>query len=1048
MQRSTLKLFILLSALGAVESSNSQIAPPAFEHISLEHGLSQATVYAILQDGRGFMWFGTQDGLSRFDGYNFVVYRHSQTDSNSLPDNWIRCLYEDRFKPGVLWIGTQNGLSRFDYVSNRFTTFKHDPQDGNSLSHNYVKAICQDRAGRLWIGTEGGGLNRLDHPDSLSTKHNGKSGPFTRYQHDPKNPQSLSHNRVSAIIEDADGRLWIGMLGGGLDCLDPRTGNFTHYQTDPKNTNSLGSNHVVCLYADPIRQETLWIGTYGGGLNRFDLKSKTFSKFEHDSENPNTLSDNRVFNICSEASGALWIGTFAGGLNHCDPEKNVFTRFQNDPRQTQSLSADFVRAVFRDQSGNLWIGTHLGGLNKFDLKPKKFWHYRHDPHRPESLQNDFVNAVHESPDRTLWIGTNIGLDKLERDGKAFQHLALLPPETQNGKIYVAAIWQQDANTLWLGTLGEGLLKYQIATGAVKQFKHDPQNSTSLSDNRVNALHQSRRGTLWLGTWGGLNAFDLASETPTGAAFASFQPDPQNPHSLSHQEVLCISDDRNGNIWIGTNGGGLNKFDPVTKRFTHFVHDPQDPHSLSHNIVTAIFEDASGSLWFGTSDGLNRFGAEREQFIHYLEADGLPNGKICGILGDGDGNLWISTWGGISRFNPTLRQFRNYDRADGLGGQSFRDGAAFRSPEGELFFGGIHGLNRFYPQNVQDDLRPPSVIITSFKVFDMPAQLDTAIAAIKTIKLSYRENFFSFEFAALDYTRPQKNRYAYKMDGFDKNWIQSGTRRYASYTNLDAGTYQFRVRGSNHDGVWNEQGAAVRLVITPPFWKTWWFRILAAAAIIGLLALVYRYRVSQLLEVERLRVRIASDLHDDIGASLTKISLHSELIEESSEPNEIRDSLRKIGAMSRELVTTMSDVVWSIDARNDTVGDLVDRMRDFVVDILSAKGVVVMFDLAGLEVQKKLPVHLRQNIYLIFKEAINNIAKHAAASRVEVQIKNVEGKFCMTIRDDGQGWRENEYEKSTGHGLRNMKMRAVRIGGHLDISKNDGCTVSLTAPALR
>jgi signal transduction histidine kinase len=257
-----------------------------------------------------------------------------------------------------------------------------------------------------------------------------------------------------------------------------------------------------------------------------------------------------------------------------------------------------------------------------------------------------------------------------------------------------------------------------------------------------------------------------------------------------------------------------------------------------------------------------------------------------------------------------------------------------------------------------------------------------------------------------------------------------------------------VRGSNHDGVWNEHGAAVRLVITPPFWKTWWFRFLAASVAAGLLLMIYRYRIARLLEVERLRVRIASDLHDDIGATLTKISLHSELIEESAEPNEIRESLRKIGAMSRELVTTMSDIVWSIDARNDTVGDLVDRMRDFAVGVLSAKAATVTFDLAGLEVQKKLPVNLRQNIYLIFKEAINNIAKHAAASQVEVQLRNAEGKFRMTVRDDGQGWRGNEYEKQTGHGLRNMKMRAVRIGGHLDISRNGGCTVSLIAPALR
>jgi len=521
--------------------------------------------------------------------------------------------------------------------------------------------------------------------------------------------------------------------------------------------------------------------------------------------------------------------------------------------------------------------------------------------------------------------------------------------------------------------------------------------------------------------------------------------------LSDNNVACFGEDRKGNLWIGTYLGGVNRFDPRTGQFTRLQHDPQNANSLSHNSVTSIYADRDGLLWFGTAQGLNKFDPRTEAFTRYDEKDGLPNAFIYSILGDDEGNLWLSSNNGLSKCNdrlPAGRKFKNYDVTDGLQSNEFNVGAYHRGRSGAFYFGGINGLNRFFPGEVRENPHAPPIVLTAFKKFNETAALDSALAEIKTLRLSYRENFFSFDFAALDYTQPEKNQYAYMMAGFDPDWIHAGTRRYAGYTNLDPGAYVFKVKGANNDGVWNETGAAVKIIITPPFWKTWWFRVLAAAAIIGLLGLIYRYRVGRLLEMERLRVRIASDLHDDIGATLTKISLHSELIEESNEPGEIRESLRKIGAMSRELVTTMSDIVWSIDARNDTLGNLIDRMRDFATSVLSVRATQIDFNCAGLDMQKKLPVDFRQNIYLIFKEAINNIAKHAEAARVDVQIKNANGHFNMSIRDDGKGWREHEYAKLTGHGLRNMKMRAARIGGDLNISQNGGCTVSLTMAAVR
>ena len=472
-------------------------------------------------------------------------------------------------------------------------------------------------------------------------------------------------------------------------------------------------------------------------------------------------------------------------------------------------------------------------------------------------------------------------------------------------------------------------------------------------------------------------------------------------------------------------------------------------------MTSIYEDAQGALWLGTVSGLNKLvlgeGAapQTPSFTRYTEKDGLPNDFIYGILGDAEGNLWLSTNKGLSKFNDRLppgKKFRNYDVQDGLQNNEFNVGAYHRGHSGALYFGGVNGFNIFFEQRVKDNSHAPPVVLTAFRVFNEEVALDTAVAEIKTLALSHQQNFFSFDFAALDFTQPEKNRYAYKMEGFDRDWVQAETRRYASYTNLDPGQYVFRVKGANNDGVWNENGAAVKITIRPPFWKTWWFRLLAAAAAFGALSLLYRYRVSRLLEMERLRVRIASDLHDDIGSTLTKISLHSELIQHSADAGEIKESLRKIGAMSRELITTMSDIVWSIDARNDTMGDLVDRMREFAAGVLPAKAIAFSFDATALVLPQKLPVNVRQNVYLIFKEAVNNITKHAEASHVAIQLKSSNGTFSMTVSDDGKAWRDDENQ--TGQGLRNMRMRAERIGGRLEIYRDPGYTVSLTAPALR
>jgi len=1045
----TFRRFCLALAIGVTSCGGlyAQADDLIFERISLEHGLSQNTVYCMIQDHKGFLWIGTQDGLNKYDGYDFKAYKHDPENPNSLNSSVITSIYEDHSK--VLWVGTNNGgLNKFDRETETFIHYRHDPNDPKSLSGSFVSSIYEDRSGGLWIGTRDGGLNKLVLSDNHPT--------FIHYRNESDDPNSLSHNYVNAIAEDQAGSLWIATNGEGLNKLvQEKTANtparFIQYKNDLHDPRSLSDNIVTSLCQD--RAGTLWIGTTKG-LDKLvanqDGGTPVFIHYMNDRNNPKSLSHNSLSSIYVDHSGTLWIGT-TKGLNKFVPGENAetdaaFSHYENDPTNAGTLSDNNVRTIYEDRSGILWIGTWNGGLNKLDRKRQSFTHYEHNPNALQSLSHNNVRTIYEDRSGVLWIGTRGGgLNRLDRKKKSFKHYKFDANNTKSlSHDYVWSILEDRVGTLWIGTYGGGLNKFDRKKETFTRYMYDPNNPNGLSHYNVTPIYEDRAGVLWVGTVsGGLNAFDREKGT-----FKHYKNDHDDPNSLSHNDVWSIFEDREDTLWIGTSGGGLNKFDRVTERFTHYKNDPKDSKSLSNNYVFSIHEDLhnGGMLWLGTwGGGLNRFDRKTGKFVRFREKDGLPNEVVYGILEDDQGNLWLSTNKGISRFNPKNKSFKSYNALDGLQSNEFNAGAYHKNSSGEMFFGGIRGFNAFHPDSVKDNPYIPPIVITAFRKFDETIASD--ISESVEFELAYKDKYLTFEFVALDYTHPEKNQYAVMLEGFNSDWIYSGTRRFASYTNLDPGNYVFKVKGSNNDGVWNEQGASIRMIIRPPFWESWWFRLLVATAFVGLLASIYQYRVSHLLAVERLRVRIASDLHDDIGATLTKISLHSDLIQDGACSPEIIASLRKIGAMSRELVTTMSDVVWSIDARNDTIGDLLDRMRDFAVSVLSVKPVDVNFEVSGLDEHKRLPVPLRQNLYLIFKEAINNIAKHAMASKVEIHVKNLDGEFNLTIRDDGKGWQENEYEKLTGHGVRNMKMRAERIGGRLEISRNGGCTVQLTTSML-
>jgi signal transduction histidine kinase/ligand-binding sensor domain-containing protein/DNA-binding response OmpR family regulator len=814
------------------------------------------------------MWLGTRYGLNRYDGHTFAVYRNAPFDTTSLSHNWVLALYEE--KAGGLWVGTQRGLNRLDPATGHVLRYRHDPDDPHSLSHDLVWTIFEDQDSTLWIGTERG-LNRLDRTTSR----------FTRYIHDPGIPHSLSSNRVYAVHEDRRGRLWVS-TANGLNRLDRTTGRFTRHlyneQLPHEQRNDIlfgiaarseERPHVIRgICDDPIEPEVLWVSTEEGIL-RFDARTGRFTRHMPDPDHPDRSI---VMDVVPDpaAEGILWLTTNGGGLYRFDTRTRRFASYRHDPHMPTSIGSDKLGPLYVDRTGMIWVGSFGHGVSRFHPARGGFMWYRHVPGLPNSLIHTDVWTVCEDHNGVLWIGTNNGLSRLDRDTDAFTHFVHDPNDPYSlSSSNINFTFEDRSGVLWVATYGGGLNRLDRTTGHFTHYRHDPEDATSLGSDFVGQLFEDQLGTLWAGTWGGgLHAFDR-----TTGRFTRFRHDPKDPASLSDDRVLDIYEDAAGRLWVSTYNG-LNRFVPSTSaapqstgtaegsdprrgRFIRYQHDPADEDGLSHMSVYGIVERARepGVLWLATpGGGLNRLDTRTGAFTHYTEQNGLADNRVVGILEDDAGRLWMSTADGLSRFDPESETFRNYGMNSGLQVEEFNPASYFKSRGGEMFFGGINGLQAFFPAQIVDDPTPPTVVLTGLKLFNESvevgagATLPRPLAQMEAIRLDHRQKVVTFEFVALHYLNPDQNQYAYRLDGFDVDWVTASSQRSATYTNLHPGEYVFRVKAANSDGVWNEEGASIRLVILPPFWRTPWF---FALCLLGLFAAAYAgYRV----RVQHLRAR--------------------------------------------------------------------------------------------------------------------------------------------------------------------------------------------------
>lgn len=817
--------FLVLYVLGKLLYPSLPAKELTFRHLSIRDGLSQSIVNCILQDRNGFMWFGTYNGLNKYDGRRFTIYQNSDRNSGSLSHNNVHSLYEDR--DGVLWVGTEGGLNRFNPESETFTRFLNDPGDFTSLSGDYVTVLHEDRKGALWIGTYVGELNKFDRT----------TGAFTRYEVCGDCP---GWNAILCLFEDSQGFLWIGM-GNGLKRFDPGTETVNRFfKTDTSKPNAFTTT-ILSLLED--RRGDYWIGT-GKGLYRFSPGTGAINLIELGSETASARGGLVIRALYEVSDGIIWIGTYNNGLFLLDPVtlQHIHCRVKQD--SPGSLNHSRVMCIYEDSSGLTWVGTGGGGLNVYDGRKSGFRHFRGTPGRTDCLNNNSIWAIQEDSLGRLWIGTRGGgvncIDR--RTGKyTFYKEKENDPSTLNSND-VTSILQDHQGTIWIGT-SRGVSRFNPERNNFTRFLHDKKNHWESRNFRVIRVLEDREKTLWIATEGALNRFDRQSET-----FSHFKYDAGNSRSTSSRHINEMYQGRDGTLWVGT-VYGLNKFDKKDGSFTRFTAAPGCTGCLSANDVRAIHEDRAGMIWIGTNNGgLNRLNPGDGTFKYYGIEEGLPGNTVYCILEDDHENLWLSTDRGISRFTPATGYFCNFDFNDGLQCYEYNSRSGYKSPEGELFFGGLYGFVSFFPDQINVNRYVPPVVITGVDIIDSTNGSEHKPGKIyypgkKEIQLSYKDRVFAVNFAALDYSQPEKNQYKYKMEGINSKWIPLGTTPGVTFSNLSPGSYVLRVRGSNSSGIWNNAGAALTIYIEPPFWKTWWFKLLGLILVVALFYSWHRWRMN-------------------------------------------------------------------------------------------------------------------------------------------------------------------------------------------------------------
>jgi signal transduction histidine kinase/ligand-binding sensor domain-containing protein len=1000
-----------------------------FTRISTSNGLSQTRVSQIVQDDRGFIWFGTQYGLDRYDGYEFKVFVHEPGRVNSLAGAYVYSLFKDR--SGMLWIGCNRTLDRFDPRTETFTHYGVETDELANLGSTVVH-ISQDSSGLLWLATATG-LHQLDP----------NTGRIVHFRHSADSPGGLSTNDITWSGEDRNGDFWVG-TADGLDKFDRATGKVQLHIPIPDPIQ-------VAFFED--RFGTFWIyHEFGTGLAIYDRASNTLTKYSFYGQEPSAGADTGVKGMIEDRNGNLWLGSPGMGLLQYDRDKHRVIRYRNHPGDPHSIAEDKVIALFQDREGNIWTGLHSVGPNQFSPEKSAFEVFKHQADDPNSLSVDFVNAILEDSRGSLWLGNDDGVSRLDRKtGQLTVTTAGI-----GTKPMIIDITEDRSGILWLGTYGRGLYSYDPSSGRSKSYRHDSANPASLSSDMVYRTFEDHAGNLWVGTGDGLDLLDRDSQS-----FHVYQPE---FNGGLKQIYVRIAEDEKGTLWLGTSQSGLHHFDPVTHRFTVYKSDPSDPSTLSDDGVGAIYIASTHLIWIGTENGLNRLDPATGKFAGYDSRNGLSGNAIDCILGDDHGYLWMNTNKGISKFNPHDGTFANYSEADGLPGTDLTGWAScFKSRRGEMFFAGFAGAVAFFPDKLEEAPYGPQVVLTDMELSGAPARigaggpLSHSIAYTDRIVLPHEMNIFSLSFAGLRYFSPESNRYRYRLEGLESNWYEVGSnKRRATYTTLPAGTYTFLVQSATARGVWNEPGTSLQLVILPAWWATWWFRATYIALFVLAIWIIYVLRVRQLSRQltirmqERVneRIRIARELHDTVLQGLASASLQLEVADRQiGSDMTAKPLVQRISRLLRQLIDESRHTVRGLRLQHSEEESLERALTQISNDLAAPRKVKYQVIVEGTP--RSLRPLVREELFRIGGEALANAFRHAGASAVETVLEYGRDHFRLLVRDDGQGIDPEVLRAGReGHfGLSGLRERASKIGAHLKVrtAAGAGTEIDLLVP---
>ncbi|WKN33561.1 two-component regulator propeller domain-containing protein [Porifericola rhodea] len=814
-------IYLMFFLLSLAHLSYSQYTNIRFEQVKADQEIA-SNVTCILQDSRGFLWFGTRDGLNKYDGYELKIYTHDQEDSSSIAHSMVMDLAED--KEGNLWIATWGGgLSKYDRNKDVFHNYPLKVP-GSSNYVELIRRISLDDD-KIWVASRMHGLFLFDI----------KTEQFRHFAHDPSDKSSLSSDFVTEVLLDSDQNLWVGTYDSGLSLYKPSTDSFQHFTHDKNDENTLSHNLVSALFEDS--KGRVWVGTEGGGLSLYNKQSQNFRHFRYAYNSSNSISSDVVLCMEEDEDGLLWIGTENGGVSILNPQTEKFINYVEDGRANSSVENNSIYDIHSDDKGNIWIGTFSKGLYIVNVDYKQFTHYKRNV-SSSSLSNNNVLCIYEDSKENLWVGTDGGgLNLFDRQTGNFRHFK---HEAGNYNSiagnHVLKVQEDHKGELWIGTWGSGVSVYNPLTNTFRHFKHSEEDSTTISSNNVWSVYEDAKHNIWLATYSeGLNLYNREYDT-----FTHFKHNKADTSTISSNTVNAVYEDSKGNLWVGTRGGGLNLMNTTNHKFTRYTH-LEKTNSISNNNTSCIYEDSRGLLWIGTEEGLNCFNTDTKEFTNIYQKDGLPHNFIYGILEDEHANLWISTKKGLCRYNPQKHTFKNYTVADGLQADEFRE-AYYKSRSGMMYFGGINGFNEFHPDSIQEKVYTPPLVITRFKVFNKEVEIAANeeedailykhISETNEIQLGYEHSVFTIDYASLNYTLPVKKQYAYQLQGFDADWNYVGTKHSSTYTNLDPGTYIFKVKGLDNQGNWSEQSASLKISIAPPFWQTWWFKVALSILIVG------------------------------------------------------------------------------------------------------------------------------------------------------------------------------------------------------------------------